>query len=86
MGSASGDLQVFPLIFDRVVNLVSIRNAYPFEIPKEFSGMTGSARLLVLIQDDLPGCIHLPRPIKPYITFASSRMAVLIYQHRGLVL
>lgn len=85
MRPASGDLQVFPLIFDRVVNLVPIRNTYPFEILQEFPGMAGIACLLVLIQDDLPVCIHPPRPVNPQITFASSGAAVLIYQHRGLV-
>lgn len=42
-----------PSLYRYVLSTVYIRNAYSFEILKEFKGMIGIAHLLVLIQDDL---------------------------------
>ena len=53
MGPASGNLQVFPFVFDRVVDLVPVCDTDPTEILQELPRMAGIARLLVFIQDDL---------------------------------
>ena len=85
MGSASGDLQIFPLVFGRVVDLVSVRDAYPAEIFQEFPRMAGIASAQVFIQDDLPVCIHPSGAVNPHIAFASGGLPVLVYQNRCLV-
>ena len=81
MGPASGNPQVFPFLFDRMVDLVSIRDAYPAEILQEFPGMAGIARLLVFIQDDLAVRIHPSGAVDPHIAFAPCGTAVFIYQY-----
>lgn len=58
MGLASGKHQVFPLVFNRVVDLIPVCDAYPAEILLEFLRMASVACPLVFIQDDLPVCIH----------------------------
>ena len=80
MGPASGNLQVFPFVFNRVIDLVSVRDAYAFEILQELSWMAGILRLLVFIQDNLAVCIHSSGAVYPHVAFASGRTAIFIYQ------
>ena len=86
MGPASGDLQIFPFPFDRMINLIAVRDAYPAEIIQEFPRMAGVARLLVFIQDNLAFCVHPSGAVYPHVTFAPGRAAVLIHQHGRFVL
>lgn len=81
VGPAPGNSQVFRLVFNRVVDLVPVRDTYPAEILQEFSRMAGASRPLVFIQDNLPLCIHPPGTVYPHAAFAPGRTAALINQH-----
>ncbi len=85
MEPASGNPQVFPLVFDRVADLVPVRDVYTAEFFRKFPWMAGIARPLVFIQDDLPVCIHPPGAVYPHATFVPGRTDIFIYQHRHLV-
>lgn len=65
MGPAFGNPQILTLLFDRVVGLVSVRDAYPAEILQEFPGMAGVTCPLAFIQDDLAARIHPPGAVYP---------------------
>ena len=85
MGPASGNPQVFTFTFNRVIDLLSVRNAYPAEVLQKFPRVAGITCPLVLIQDDLAVRIHSIGAVYPHIAFAPSRAAVLIYQNGSLI-
>ena len=67
MGPASGNPQVFPFILNRMVDLVSVRDADPTEIFQEFPRMAGVTCPLVFIQDNLPVCVHPSGAVYPHM-------------------
>ena len=54
---------------ERVVNLISVRDAYAVEVFQKLSGMAGIARLLVFIQDNLAFCVHPSGAVYPHVAF-----------------
>ena len=67
MGPAPGSPQIFPFLFDRMINLTAVRDAYPAEILQEFPWMAGIARPLVFIQDGLAFRIHPSGAVCPHV-------------------
>ncbi len=85
MGPASGDSQVFPFVFNHVVDPVAVRDAYPAEILQELPGVAGISRPLVLVKDNLALRVHPSGAVHPHVAFAPGGAAVLVHQHGGLV-
>ena len=67
MGPASGNHQVFTLVFDRMVDLVPVCDAYPAEILQEFPRMAGVSCPLVFVQDNLSVRVHPSGAVYPHI-------------------
>ena len=82
---ASCDRQVFLLLFQRVVDLIAIRDTDPGIIFQKLPGMGNISGSLILIQDDLVFGVHSSGAVNPHITFGSCRAAVVVYKHRCFI-